>query len=70
MNIEEFAPGDVAGFSLAGYLQKDGTIKLMSGAILDEIPEEIELNNTIYTFEETIEGAINENGTFVNLAYV
>jgi hypothetical protein len=70
-HITDFAPGDIAGFDIAGWLQEDGTIILTSSKeVLTEIPQEIELNKMTYTYEQMFKFAITEQGQFINLQYV
>ncbi len=68
--ITDFKPGDVAGFTLAGWKHSDGTITLAdSGDSISEIPKQIILNNRVYTLECIKEYAKTEKGTFVNIDY-
>jgi hypothetical protein len=65
--LTSFAPGICAGFTLAGYKVADGyRLGDEDGELVTELPEEIELNNMIYTLEEV---KIEDNG-FFNAEYV
>jgi hypothetical protein len=68
-NITDFKPGDVAGFSIAGYLQEDGSIILLSGEVLKEVPKQIVCNNIIYNYEDIAKYSVSKRGTFINLNY-
>jgi len=61
---------DLAGFDLFGYY-RDGRYHMPSGAILDELPEELEFLDNTYTLEEMVWGReVKGKGQFFNAVYV
>ncbi len=53
-------PGEIAGFELIGYRQKDKSIRLgtESGTQLQDFPNEVVVNGMTYTLEEITKNSI------------
>lgn len=65
--LTSFAPGICAGFTLAGYKVENGyRLGSEDGELISALPEEIELNDMIYTLEEV---KVEDNG-FFNAEYI
>lgn len=69
MTIAELAPF-VAGFDLGGFL-KDGKIRSISrnAVPIDEWPDELAFNGTVYTLERIEIGQTSDEGTWQNAIY-
>ncbi len=67
IKLTDYEPGICAGFTLAGYKVENGyRLGDADGELISELPEEIELNDMIYTLEEV---KVEDNG-FFNAEYV
>lgn len=65
-----FNPSFMAGFTLAAYREKDGTLTSISGARMNGWPDEITIEGTTFTFEyATVVGGTAER-QFLNAEYV
>ena len=72
LNLDEVNTRFVAGFDLAGRLQKDGSfVSNREGIRLPAIPDEITYRDTTYTLEEIQKGEDDpEKGQWINAIYV
>lgn len=72
MSDYKIKPKELAGFSLAGYVQPSGVIRLVgSDRYIDAWPKEIALNSNTFELEEIIKGSTDpETGEqFQNAEY-
>ena len=69
--IEHLLQGALGGVDLGAWRQADGKYKLvLSEEIIDDFPETLPLFGHTYTLEYIEEGAVTDNGTWVNVIYV
>lgn len=68
MSEFKIEPGEIAGFELCGYVQKNGTIRLDTRYI-KEWPNHVDFNSNTFTLENVIDGHMDEaTGTFFQTA--
>lgn len=62
-------PSFLAGVTLAGYEQDDGTIRSTSGITLSAWPEELTFEEKTFTLETVVPCGSGPKGKFVNAEY-
>lgn len=68
MDIKDFKPFEIGGFTLTGWKDGERKIKLKDGSTID-FPPTITCNSVVYTLEETVEFPHADGKIFLNLEY-
>ena len=70
MDITDFNPYEIAGFTLTGWKDSKGKIDI-GDQVIDEFPNCITCNDVLYTLEEITESEHDSQGrVFCNAEYV